>query len=508
MSEKSRVGLIFGAVAVVLGGGLYYFFKIHQPKQQQGAAQAEVVEWEKRFDEARTCLLGKDPISSRAGESLAVREMQPQPWERKTCTQLIGKLSRGVAEDTGLMSVEHAWMTIDRAAGKFANAFAMYADPFGDAAMKLDKDNALSAALEGLDAAHADLRKTAGMDPPNAAAHPPLPAAEVIPLKDGNEPIKSLTSWVLPSAGGIYAHGSTKAGEVQIVGAPGKAPKLLRVANGAMRAVPELSWGATGLLSEVAIAPIDERGAFGATTNLPVTDGARVFFTVGSLTAGLVGYGAGNDLFFARSSGGPFVVEGKPIEVERSVVAIDNTGRAMIAWNGFSKEDDKSEVARLRGLITKGDGTPKILELGTGYAGSACMTATHGWVGDSAQAISFDDTNAVPHLLPQHELLGCTADTALLHKLASSHYVACKDTCRTVEMPNLTSTHVATVAAGKVQAIRARGGVIGVWRESATPLFYATGIALTPIMATSDGKVIDVLGTSDDGVLIVRIPVK
>ena len=138
MSEKGRVGLIFGAVAVVLGGGLFYFFKIYQPKQQQGAAQTEVVAWEKRWDDARGCLLGKAPRSSKASEALAVREMQPDPWERKTCTQLIGKLSRGVAEDTGLMKVEHAWMTIDRAAGKFANAFAMHADPFGDTTPRCD----------------------------------------------------------------------------------------------------------------------------------------------------------------------------------------------------------------------------------------------------------------------------------------------------------------------------------------------------------------------------------
>jgi hypothetical protein len=189
-------------------------------------------------------------------------------------------------------------------------------------------------------------------------------------------------------------------------------------------------------------------------------------------------------------------------------VAIDNTGRVMIAWNGFSKDNNESEIARLRGLITKGDAPPKILELGTGYAGSACLTATQGWVGDSAQAISFDEAGAVPHLLPQHELLGCTKDTALLHKMSSQHYVACKDTCRTVEIPNLTSTHVATVAGDKVQAIRARGGVIGVWRESAPPLFYATGTAMTPMMATSDGKVIDILGTTEDGVVIARIPVK
>lgn len=505
MSEKGRVGLIFGAVAVVLGGGLFYFFKIYQPKQQQRAAQTEVLAWEGRWNAARECLLGQQPASSSSRESLAVREMQPDPWERKTCTQLIGKLSRGVAEDTGLMKVEHAWMTIDRAAGKFANAFAMHADPFGDTTIKAEKESALGAAFEALDLAHAELRASAGMDPPAVAHLPPLPAAEIIPVHDGSERVTTLAATMLPSAGGVYAHGGTKSGPVLIVAAPGQAPRVAK--GGALRAVPDLSWGASALLSEVAIAQIDERGAFGATTNLPVTNGGDVLFAVGSLGAGMVAYTHGDsDLTVARSGPGPFVAD-KPFEMERTAVAIDPTGRVMLAWNGFSTLTDETATARLRGFITKGDAAPKILELGTGYAGSACLTATHGWVGDSAQVISFDDTAAVPHVLPQHELLGCTADTALVHRMGTSHYVACKETCRVVDLVGLTSTHVATVAGDKVQAIRSRGSVLGVWREGGQPVFYSTGVVLTPRVAISDGKVIDVLATNEDGLVIVRVPV-
>ncbi len=507
MSEKGRIGLIFGAVAVVLGGGLFYFFKIYQPKQQQGAAQTEVLAWEGRWNEARECLLGQQPASSSSRESLAVREMQPDPWERKTCTQLIGKLSRGVAEDTGLMKVEHAWMTIDRAAGKFANAFAMHADPFGDAVMKAEKESALGAAFESLDAAHGELRQAVGLDAAAVTQLPALPAAELIPIQDGAERVAALDSWVLPSAGGIYAQGVSKRARFQIVAAPGQPPKVLMAPNEVLRAVPDLTWAASPLFSEVAVAPVDEHGAFGATTNIPAVDPERVFFAVGSLTAGMVAYNAGNNLSIARSSGGPFVVD-KPLEMERTVVAIDPAGRALLAWNGFSTLKDETATARLRGFITKGDAPPKILELGTGYAGSACLTSTHGWVGDSSQAISFDDTGAVPHLLPQHELLGCTKDAALLHNNGTSHYVVCTQACRVVNMGSMKSTRVATVAGGKVQAIRARGGVLGVWRENAAPVFYATQSTLLPILATSDGKVIDVLASTDDGLVIARVPVK
>ncbi|MBA3457640.1 MAG: hypothetical protein H0T42_31450 [Deltaproteobacteria bacterium] len=507
MNEKARIGVIFGAVALVLGGGLFYFFKIHQPKQQQGAAQGEVLAWEERWNAARECLLGKQPASSSSRESLAVREMQPEPWERKTCTQLIGKLSRGVAEDTGLMKVEHAWMTTDRAAGKFANAFAMHADPFGDAAMKAEKESALGAAFESLDAAHAELRAAAGLDATAVAQLPSLPAAEIIPIKDGAERVTSLVSWVLPSAGGIYAHGGNKTSQFQIVAAPGQAPRALKVPNGALRAVPDLSWAASGLFSEVAIAPIDERGAFGTITNLPITEPGRVFFAVGSLTAGMVAYKTGDHLTVARATGGPFAAD-TPLEMERTIVAVDPAGRVLLAWNPFSTPENENETARLRGFITRGDAPPKIVELGTGYAGSACLTATQGWVGDSSQAISFSDTGAVPHLFPRHDLLGCTKDSALLHNNGTSHYVVCTEACRAVNMGSIKSTHVATVAGDKVQAIRARGGVLGVWRENALPVFYATQSTLQPMLATSDGKVIDVLATTDDGLVIARVPVK
>lgn len=507
MSEKGRIGLIFGAVAVVLGGGLFYFFKIYQPKQMQGAAQTEVLAWEDRWNGARECLLGKQPASSSSRESLAVREMQPDPWERKTCTQLIGKLSRGVAEDTGLMKVEHAWMTIDRAAGKFANAFAMHADPFGDASIKAEKESALGAAFESLDVAHGELRAAVGLDPAAVTQLPPLPAAELLPLKDGADRVTELESWVLPSAGGIYAHGGSKTAQFQIAAAPGQPPRVLKVPSSALRAVPDLSWAATGLLSEVAIAPIDERGAFGATMTLPVSEPGRVYFAAGKLTAGMVAYETDSKLMIARSTGGPFAVD-KPIEAERTVVAIDPGGRVMLAWNGFSTTNDETATARLRGFITTGDAAPKIIELGTGYAGSACVTSTHGWVGDSSQAISFDDTGAVPHLLPRHDLLGCTKDAALLHNNGTSHYVVCTESCRVVNMGSMKSTHVATVAGGKVQAIRARGGVLGIWRENAAPVFYATESTLQPMLATSDGKVIDVLATTEDGLVIARVPVK
>src|SRR3954471_22024940 len=209
MSDKGRIAAIFGAAALLAGGGLYYFFKIYQPKQERGAASHEIEAWELRLREVQTCLFGDKPASSRSGEALAVRELAPDPWDRSSCTKLIGKLSRGVAEDTGIMKVEHAWMTVDRAASHVAMAFASHVDPSGDAPAKRGKDSPLPAALDELDAARAELREAAGMDPPPSASNP-LPAAELVPLMEGTDRVGSLTAWLPPSAGGVIAFGSVK----------------------------------------------------------------------------------------------------------------------------------------------------------------------------------------------------------------------------------------------------------------------------------------------------------
>ncbi len=500
MSEKSRVALIFGAAAVLAGGGLYYFFKVYQPKQEHGVAAKEIEAWEDRLGQVRLCLLGPSPASARSGEALAVRELAPDVWDRASCTKLIGKLSRGVADDTGMIKVEHAWMTVDRAAAKVATAFASHVDPAGDAPDKRSKDSPLPAALDELDTARAQLREAASMDPPPALGPTALPPAEVIQLADGSDPVGSLTAWLIPSSGGTLGFGSVKGkGEVQLTLVAGAAPNIGKLGAGAVRAVPDLAWGAAGLRAQVSIGTIDVRGAFGQMVDLPVELGARVVTAVGSFGNGLVAYAASNHLVIARSQNGPFAAD-KPIEVGRMAFAMDPTGRGLVAWTG------PTEDGPLRGFIAKDGTPPKIVELGAGFAAQACLTPTQAWVGGENQFIAFDDAGATPHVLPEHELVGCTAEGALLHKYGSTHYAVCAETCRIADLTGLRPTSVATVAGGKVQAIRARGRVIGVWTEGKPPRFFATEQAVTPTLAYSNGRVIDVLGETEDRAVVVRLP--
>ncbi len=102
-SDRTRVIAIFAAVGVIAGGAGFWFVKIYRPKQVRNDAQAEIVAWETRWAQARDCLLGPSPGSSKTGEALAIREMSPDPWNRGSCTALISKLNRGV--DHGVITV-------------------------------------------------------------------------------------------------------------------------------------------------------------------------------------------------------------------------------------------------------------------------------------------------------------------------------------------------------------------------------------------------------------------
>lgn len=507
MSEKRTVGLIFGVVAIAAVGGLVYFFKVYQPGQTRGVAQREIEAWEGRLASVRGCLLGPAPASAKSGEALAVRELSPDPWDRTSCTQLIGKLSRGLADDSGMMNVEHAWMTIDRAAGHVASAFATHVDPSGEAPGKRGKESPLPAALDELDDARAQLRAAAGMDAPPPLASATLPAAEELVLKDGLDRVTTLTAWTIPSAGGEIAFGAIgDRAEVQLTLVPGAPPKVSRIPAGALRAVPDGSWGAAGLREEVAIGTIDARGAFGQMTHLPVELGARVGIAVGSFTNGLVAYAASNHLVISRAQGGAFAAD-KPIEAGQMAFALDPGGRGLVAWLDPTKLAE-GDTPRLLAFLAKDGAPPQIVQLGEGAPTGACLTAKGAWIAGAPQFLAFDGTAARSHLLPEHELLGCGPDAALLHRYDSTHFAVCGDTCRLADLTGLRPTNLATLVAGKVTAIHTRGRVIGVWTEGKPPRFFTTTKAVTPKLVYANTTSLEILASTDEGLLVVRLPIR
>ncbi|MBL9014987.1 MAG: hypothetical protein JNL83_12465 [Myxococcales bacterium] len=498
MSDRTKIAAIFGAAAVLLGGGLYYFFRVYQPQQERGKAAAEIEAWERRLLAAQTCVLGDRPASARAGEALAVRELSPEPWDRSGCLKLVGKLSRGIAEDTGMMNVEHAWMTVDRAAGKVATAFATHVPP-DDESPSARSSSALADALDELATARAELRATAGMDPPPPLAASALPPLAIIPVTDGSDRVVDLVDWPLPSAGGTIGYGTVKGkAEVQLTLVPGATPRAQKLPPGALRAVPDGTWGAAGLSKDVAIGRIDDRGAFADMTHLPVELGAKIVIAAGTFESGIVVYAASNRLVIARSSGGAFTAE-QPHEVGRITFAIDPRGTALVAWSSLEVE------GTLHALVAR-DGRPvAVRDLGPGvYANASCLTRSGAWIRAREHFVRLAEA-ATPHDLPEHELLGCSAEAALLHRFGTAHYAVCGESCRSADLAAMRPSPVATIAGDKVVAITARDRVLAVYTEGKPPAFYALDKPFRPTFAHSDGKVVDVVGTDSDGVAIARV---
>jgi hypothetical protein len=500
------------SAAIAVGAGAYYLLAVYAPQQKRGSAQREVTRWEERLDAARRCLLGESAAASSTREALALRELAPDPWSRGTCTQMIGQLSRGETEDTGMPEVEEAWRGLERAAGKVGAAFLAHVDPMGEPA-ETRKPDALPVALEELDAAHAALRAAVGLPklPPRPAPTPPLARAELIPLRDGDQPVRAIASWTMPTMGGVIAFGSSGR-ELQLTLAPG-APAVVRpVGNGVLRTVPDAAWGAAGGLEQVVTGALDEAGslagaeAAGADKRAIKVEGrGRVFAVAGTAEDGLVVAGGESSLVLIRSRGGKLTAD-KPIAIEQLAFALDPAGRVLVAYND---EPD----GKLHGFVARGGAPAKVLELGETQAGGACLTAKRGWISgpDSDLIVSFDvESGAVtPQTWEKHDLLGCTAGAALLQKRNTASFVVCTEQCRVAVLQGMRPSKIAALAGDEVVSVAHRDRVLGVWREKGPPRYFALDAPLTSLqLAMSDGKVIDIVAQAESGVVVVRVPAK
>lgn len=508
---KAAVLAIIGVAAIALIGGTYYLIAIYLPAQKRDQARGEIARWEERFAEARACLLGDAPASSDLRQALAIRELAPDPWNRGTCTKLISALSRGEADDTGMPAVEEAWNGIQRAAGTVGAAFLAHVDPEGEPVADR-KPERLPAALEELGAAHTALRKAVDLPPPPAlAATPPLPKLELTPLRDGEKPVRSFADWTMPTMGGVVGFGKSDARELQVTLAPG-APAVIRpVGNGVLRTVPDAAWGAGGGPGGVVIGPLDDAGALapppaaGPDPRAVKVEGrGRVFAVAGTAADGLVVAGGESSLVLVRSQGGKLAAD-KPLAIAQLAFALDPAGRALVAYN--------DEAGKLRGFVGRGGAPAPALELGETQAGGACLTGKRGWIAgpESDQIVSFDaETGAVtPHTYERHDLLGCAAGAALLQKRGAAHFVVCADQCRVAVIGGMRPSSIATLVGDEVVSIVQRDQVLGVWREKGPPRYFALPSPLiTPKLALSDGKVIDLVVQDEGGIAILRIPAR
>ena len=533
MSDRGRVVLIFAIVALIAGGAGFYFFKIYQPKQQLEAAQAEIATWEARYQEARDCLLGKSPGSSKTSEALAIREMAPDPWDKGKCTPLVSKLSRGLSNDTGIDKIETAWTDLDKTAQKAAVAFATHVG----SSTTLTEDP-LPKALDDLDSARGALRKAAEL-PTAEHTGTPLVPAEIVQLVDGKEPVTELMIDALPSAHGLVLFGKTDSRQVQVQLEAGGAPKIARVGSGSIRAVPDPSWGATaGRLTlrtkkeatgEVTAGAMDAEGAIATPTTLaltmPFTPAASTFedpdlapgdqvgsvmlaAVAGTLAEGALVYGGYQTLVVARAKDTK-ITAGAPIKIDVATASTDVDGRVALVWTGLDK------VSRAL-LVRKGG--EDAFELPASFAGAPCMTSDRVWLmANAPEVYAFGGGKPLARypVEPFTGLQGCTSDAALVRNRERPGELAiCTDQCRNLHIPSGAPQYSAlAVVGGKLRAIASHNGVLGVWPEAGKPVFFALPVQAKPVlahewpaMALSNGKVIDVIARGAKTFVVIRIP--
>jgi hypothetical protein len=492
-SDRTRVIGIFAAVAVVAGGAGFWFVKIYRPGQVLKEAQEEIAGWETRWAAARGCLLGPTPASSKTAEALAIREMMPDPWNGGTCTPLISKLTRGDAVDSGVVDVEHAWAELDQAAAKAAAAFATHV-----AAPKLD-DDPLPDALDALDAARAKLR-TAAKLPPAESTGKSLPTAQVVPITDRDEPVQELDLEALPSAHGRIAFGHTPSHVVQVTLTAGAAPSVARLGPGSRRGVPDGGWGAVPGETELKAGAFDVEGAMATPSVVKTAPSKIVLAAVGSLADGVIVSRDDKQLVVSHA-----LAAGKPRKAVNGASSTDVDGRAAIVW-------DDGKVARAQ-IVKPGDDEPEV-ELDENLS-DVCLTRDRAWLA-GVHYLAFG--GGKPMFLgpaTQGVLIGCNLDAAVAREGGSpQRYTICSgESCRQVASPADARLASVAVTAGKLVALSPHGNVLGVWREDGTKTFYALSeparLALThawPAMATTDGKVIDVLARGKKSMVVLRVP--
>lgn len=504
MSERARVGMIFVIVGLLLVGAGYWFLAIHRPRQMLRNAQDEITGWERRFQAARDCLLGAAPGSARTSEALTIHEMSPDPWDRKSCTPMIGKLSRGNAPESGIDAVEQAWMVLEKAASKAAQAYALHVVD-----TRMHVDDKLPEALDDLDAARLALRTAAHM-PPTTAKAPALPTAQLIPLADGTDKVTKLGIDAIPSAHGVVLFGNTSSRTVQVTLTAGATPSIARVGPAAMRSVPDGSWGAVAREHSVDIGAVDGEGLIagdiGAVVPLPAASPPTVAAIAGTRDAGIVVYSDESKVITATTKAG--VPELAPaIDIDTALTANDVDGRVALVWY----RGGNVHVRVLRpGAVPEpdyeSDGAPPR---------AACLTNTRVWIAAPDLVYAADPKRIIAASMLDAQLVGCTAEAALIRNPHTPvSFDICIDECRTVDLPSgAPETATATVVNGKLVLLWVHNGVLGVWPEVGAPRFYSLPPDVEPALsqdwtslALTDGKTIDVLAHEDQSFMLIRVP--
>jgi hypothetical protein len=506
-NDRTKLFIILGVITALAAGGIFWFLKIHQPKQRIADAQAQIQTWDGRYTALRECLFGTTPGSSKLSEALAIRELSPDPWERKTCTPLVSQLTRGEMEDTRVPAVEEAWRGIDKAAGKVAVSFASHVDPGGDGMRK--KPDPLPIALDELEAAYAALRKAAEMGPAPPPANmkdaKPLPGAQLAPITLDGKRILSMQEPYITSRTGLLAFGTVEGAEVQLQLAASKPPVVTAVGAGMQRAIPDGTWGARAVPDMIEVGQLDAKGTLNAPAQLKLAGPTQVITVLGSWADGVVVYGAGNQLVVARCKSGACTPE-KPLTVRAMAFATDATsGDTTIVY----ADDKDSKMWALSLAPAALEIKPEPLDV-AGFPKLMCLAEKSAWMQYTfeGQTMTMEIAPGTHRDIPddEHALMGCSPGGAVMYRSYDPSYRRCStDKGCEAAMPKAQreKVPVAVVPYGVV-GIETRGAVLAVRKGGPTD-FYAVPNGFVPLVAMTDGNTVDVVGWDADGLAIARV---
>jgi hypothetical protein len=280
---------------------------------------------------------------------------------------------------------------------------------------------------------------------------------------------------------------------------------------------------------DVVVGAMNEEGVIATPTTLtvtaPVVAQSDVFATAGfapgdevgsimlatatgTLADGALVYGATQTLVVAHAKGG--VVTADPaIKIDVGTASADLDGRAAVVWTTADKMN--------RALLVRSGGQDAF-ELPASFAGPPCLTNDRVWVAANEPEVFAFGGGKPLERIPVTEasgLQGCTGDAAVVRRHDRHRDVSiCTDRCRQVSIPSGAPEYAAATAiGGKLVAIAAHDGVVGVWSEGKPPVFYALPTKSVPefvhgypAMALTDGKVIDVIARGPSGHVLIRVP--
>jgi hypothetical protein len=294
-SESRRVVLIVAAFVVLGVGAALYYILVFQPGRDREAARGSIAEWEAKWEVARSCLLGKDPLSSDLAVAISARELLAGTTDAAMgdCTKAVGGLTRPPGPDSGVPAVEAAWPRLEQAGSKVAQSYALHRQrPLGD--------NPLPAALDELVKAHTALRAAAGMGPAKKIDAPETPALAPQPLMLAGAPVADI--------GGITVGGVLR-GRANVTG---KGPfdvtwndqGLTGQASlrGGVRSVPDRKWELEVVIDD------DDSSTLTAGANAVTVDTAKTpivpLLAIGEGDARFAVYSIADRVVLARSADG------------------------------------------------------------------------------------------------------------------------------------------------------------------------------------------------------------